>query len=189
MTRTLLRDIISANGYQQFAQPIHLSSGVTSRDFIDTKVALSGGDNLAVACQEMLWANGVFDLDATTDKFDAVGGMTMGADHLAHGMALIGGFRWFSIRQAPKGRGTNQLIEGADLAPGDRVLLIDDVVTTGASIRRAYQHLIGRNVVIVGATCLVDRGDDTTQFFSTVQVPYVALLTYEDFNIDPVITG
>ena len=54
-------------------------------------------------------------------EFDCVGGLTMGADHLSHVIAVLAKTRWFVVRKEPKGRGTNKLIEGAHpWSPGTR---------------------------------------------------------------------
>lgn len=67
-------------------------------------------------------------------EFDAVGGPTMGADALAVGITAANHSRWFFICKQPKGHGTGRRIEGAPIDSDTRVLLVDDVVTTGGSI-------------------------------------------------------
>ena len=64
-------------------------------------------------------------------------GPTMGADALAVGIAAASNSRWFFIRKQPKGHGTGRRIEGAPIDSDTRVLLVDDVVTTGGSILEA----------------------------------------------------
>ncbi len=120
----LLRDL----GYERRDRPFQLSSGEWSQDYIDAKRALSEGDNLRRVAQSVLRV-----VSEAGVEFDAVGGLTMGADPTAHAVALVSGKKWFSVRKQPKGHGRQQLIEGAELRPGMRVLLVDDVVTTGAT--------------------------------------------------------
>lgn len=173
--------IVRKHGYKQLDEPVQLRSGEWSRDFIDGKQALANGEDLRLACEALLQLvrnDGI--------EFDAVGGLTMGADQFAHGTAIVAGCDWFVVRKEPKGRGTNKLVEGADLHAGVRVLLVDDVVTTGGSIKQAYNAILETGARVVGAVTLVDRGEVAAGWFATVGVPYLPLLTYKDLEIDPV---
>ena len=84
----------------------------------------------------------------------------MGADMLAHGVALTATPRrkWFAVRKKAKERGTNKIIEGADVS-GLRVLLVDDVVTGGGSISQAYDAIEESGGIVVAAVTLMDRAD------------------------------
>lgn len=166
-------------GLTVFDEPVRLASGRLSRVFIDAKAALRRGDDLRLACEALVELAG----DVT---FDAVGGLTMGADQFAHGIAIVTGCEWFVVRKEPKGRGTNKLVEGAQPGPGTRVLLVDDVVTTGGSIQKAYGVIRDLGATVVAAVTLVDRGDVASRFFAEHGVPYAALVTYRDLAIEPV---
>ncbi len=171
--------IVKARGHLRLAEPVQLASGDWSRDFVDAKRALEHGADLELACQAMLEAVG--DVD-----FDAVGGMTLGADQFAHVMAVLARRRWFVVRKAAKGRGTNKRVEGAEVGEGVRVLLVDDVVTTGTSILDALDVVRALGATVVGAVTLLDRGDTARGKFDALGVPYVPVLTYRDLGIEPV---
>lgn len=179
--RTALRSIVVQRGLSHFSEPVQLASGEFSSDFVDGKQALSRGSDLATACAalvELVAEAGV--------EFDAVGGLTLGADQFAHGVAvfLADDTEWFVIRKAPKDRGTKKLVEGADIA-GKRVLLVDDVVSSGGSIQQAYRNVCDAGGHVVMAVTLVDRSDIATRFFDEVGVVYRPLLTYRDLKIAP----
>ena len=177
--RQQLVEIVRTRGLLRLEEPIVLRSGQLSRDFVDGKAALSRGADLEVACRAFLEAvDGI--------GFDAVGGLTMGADHLAHGIALLSGAEWFVVRKEPKGRGTDQLVEGARVGPGTTVLLVDDAVTTGGSIQKAHDAIVAAGATIVGAATLVDRGEVAAAYFTGKAIPYFALVTYRDLGIEPV---
>lgn len=181
---TALRDVIEARGHLRLPEPVQLASGQYSRDFVDVKQALARGQDLELACRAML------DVLAEAGvEFDAVGGLTMGADQFAHGVAVLGHCDWFVVRKAAKGRGTNKRIEGASVGPGTRVVLIDDVVTTGGSIREAYEIMQDIGASVVFAITVVDRGETAKAFFGEHGVPYRPLLTYTDLNMEPVGEG
>lgn len=180
---TSLRDqvveIVRARGLLRLEEPIVLRSGQLSRDFVDGKAALSRGADLEVACRAFLEAvDGI--------AFDAVGGLTMGADHLAHGIALLSGAEWFVVRKEPKGRGTDRLVEGARVGAGTRVLLVDDAVTTGGSVQKAHDAIVALGATVVAAATLVDRGEVAAAYFTAKGIPYLALVTYRDLGIEPV---
>jgi orotate phosphoribosyltransferase len=179
MARDDVREIVLRRGLKRFDEPVRLASGELSREFIDGKAAFAHGDDLKMACETLLEA--VADVE-----FDAVGGLTMGADAFAHVVAVLAGCEWFVVRKQPKGRGTNQLVEGAVVGPGTRVLLVDDVVTTGGSIRTALERIQELGATVVAAVTLVDRGETAKRFFAANGIRYEPLVTYEDLNIDPV---
>ncbi len=171
--------IVRSRGHLRLPEPVQLASGDWSRDFVDAKRALQDGADLETACQAMLETIG--DLE-----FDAVGGMTLGADQFAHVLAVLAGRKWFVVRKAAKGRGTNQRVEGAELTDGVKVLLVDDVVTTGTSILDAYEVVRGLGVTVTGAVTLLDRGEAARTKFDALGVPYFPVLTYRDLGIEPV---
>ncbi|MDQ3932656.1 MAG: orotate phosphoribosyltransferase [Actinomycetota bacterium] len=161
--------------------PIRLSSGDWSHDYIDGKRALAPGEILAFACNAVI--SRADELGAT---FDAVGGLTMGADPIAHGVALLAGATWFSIRKELKPHGNPKLVEGAELSSSSRVLLVDDIVTTGSSILTAFDAIKAMAPEVVLAIALVDRGETARRRLTAQGVPYEPLLTYRDLEIDPV---
>ena len=174
-------EVVKQRGLRRFDEPVALSSGELSREFVDAKAALCRGEDLELACRAML--------EEAAERgiaFDAVGGLTMGADQFAHVLAVLSGCQWFVVRKEPKGRGTNRLIEGATLGAGMRVLLVDDVVTTGGSIEKAWRAVEETSASVVGVSTLVDRGDVATALFARNAVPYFPLVTYQDLAIPPV---
>ena len=183
MAAMSLRDqvcsIVKERGHRRLPEPVQLRSGGWSRDFVDGKRALQDGGDLETACRAMLEVIG--DVD-----FDAVGGMTLGADHFSHVVAVLAHKRWFTVRKEAKGRGTNQRVEGAEIGDGVRVLLVDDVVTTGGSILEAYDVVRELGARVVAAATLVDRGETARTRFDAIGVPYFPVLTYRDLGIEPV---
>lgn len=147
---------------------------------MDGKKALSQGRDLALASACIL------DLAAELGvEFDAVGGLTLGADQFAHGVAVVGDKEWFVVRKQPKGRGTDRFVEGADLA-GKRVLLVDDVITTGGSSLIAKERIDAEGGEVVLATTLVARSDEPTETFGAAGVRFAPLFTYADLEIPAV---
>lgn len=181
--RARLLDIVRTRALIQFDEPRELSSGELSCDFIDAKAGLSRGADLRLACAVI--ADGVA---AAGIDWDAVGGLTLGADQFAHGIVthLADDHEWFVVRKQPKGRGTNRVVEGTALGAGTRVLLVDDIVTTGGSIQQAHERVVDTGATVVAAVTLVDRSDLATAYFARHGVPYLPVFTYHDLGIVPV---
>ena len=177
--RKQLIEIVRERGLLRLPEPVVLASCDLSRDFIDAKAAVSRGEDLKLACEAIL--ENVGDVE-----FDAVGGLTMGADQFAHVLAVLADKQWFVVRKEPKGRGTNKLVEGAKVGPGNRVLLVDDIVTTGGSIQKAHDVITGLGAIVVAAATLVDRGDVAGNYFREREIPYSPVVTYRDLGIEPV---
>ncbi len=182
MAEKSLVEIIRNQGMRRLDEPVELACGAMSSDFIDGKLALCRWEDLRTACRAII--ERVRDADI---GFDVAGGMTMGADPLAVGIAAEAGCSWFSVRKAPKNRGTNRLIEGTPIGPGSRVLLLEDVTTTGGSAEKAYEAVRETGATVVAAATVVDRGDTARRLFKALGVPYFPVLTYADLDIAPVV--
>lgn len=178
--RAALLEVLKRRGLLELPEPVVLSSGQKSRWFLDGKAALGRGDDLALACQCLL------DLAAEAGvDFDACGGLTLGADQFAHGVAIVGSKEWFVVRKAPKGRGTDRYIEGAPIE-GKRILLVDDVITTGGSSLTALDRITAEGGRVVLATTLVARSDEPVARFSDRGLAFRPLFTYRDLGIPAV---
>lgn len=176
-----LVEVIRAHGYERRDEPFLLASGELSHDFIDGKAALARGRDLHAACTAMAEA-----VEGLGVVYDVVGGLTMGADQFAHGIAILTDRRWFVVRKEPKGRGTDRLVEGARLGDGARALVVEDVTTTGGSLLRAVDAVEAEGARVVAAATLVDRGNRARRLLTERRIPFVALVTYRDLAIDAV---
>ena len=109
---------------------------------------------------------GLAALRASGWAFDAVGGLTLGADPIAYAIAHASALaaeqeegaliRAFTVRKEAKQHGTGKLIEGP-FRTGDRVVVVEDVITTGGSALKAVEAIRAAGGVIVGVLALVDR--------------------------------
>lgn len=179
--KSRLLEVLRAKGLRRLDQPVQLASGEWSSEFVDGKEALADYADLELACQTI-----VDEVRSRGIVFRAVGGLTLGADALAIGLAAVARCAWFFVRKEPKDRGTRRLIEGARIGAGWRVLLVDDVVTTGGSILRAHQAVVETGAEVVAAATLVDRGDLAKERFKELGIPYFPMATYADLGIAPI---
>ncbi len=120
---------------------------------------------------------------------DAVGGMSIGADPITAAtiiMAAINGIplRGFMVRKQSKGHGTNQYLEGPVKA-GDRVIIVEDVVTTGGSSLEAIQRVEDAGLKVVGVVAIIDRMEGGAEAFAEKGYTFRSLLTIKDFGIAP----
>jgi orotate phosphoribosyltransferase len=175
--RSALAELVRQHGYEFRDPPFQLTSGGWSHDYVDGKHAIATGAGLRQASQAVI--------DVIGRPFDAVGGPTMGADALAHGVALLSGAAWFSVRKEPKGHGRGAWVEGARLAPGDQVVVVEDVVSTGASLLRAVERLRELGVDVVAATALLDRSPAVGDRFAAAGIEWRPLLGWADLGIEP----
>ena len=174
-------DLIRSLGYERREQAFQLASGEWSHDYIDGKRALAEGENLRIVAEAV-----VEEAARAGVAFDAVGGPTMGADPVSHAIAVLKGSKWFSVRKKAKAHGKQKLIEGAQLGAGMKVLLVEDVVTTGTSLLDAVEAVEGTGAEVALALAIVDRGDAARSKFERKGIHYRSLATYRDFQISPV---
>jgi len=122
-------------------------------------------------------------LAATADlEYDAVGGLTLGADPVATAMlhaAAAGGSQLdaFGVRKAGKAHGLQRRIEGPDVA-GRRVLAVEDTSTTGGSVMTAVEALREIGAEVVGVAVIVDRG--AREHVEAAGLSYIAAYELED---------
>jgi orotate phosphoribosyltransferase len=152
-----------------------LTSGAGAQYLVDAKRAILrpvGFGALAelVAAQARAWG-------AT-----AVGGMTMGADPIACA-ALAGGadVKAFFVRKEIKQHGLSRRIEGPPLQPGERCMLVEDVVTTGGSTVELLKRMQAEDVKVAGVVSVLDRlAGGGAVIEAAASAPYVALTTIDD---------
>jgi orotate phosphoribosyltransferase len=135
--------------------PFQLVSGDKSPDYVDCRAALSR--------PALLSAVSLLFLGEIRCQLTAVGGLTIGADPLAIGVSLHservgldGGLRWFSIRKGDRFHGAGGRIAGF-VQPGDQVLVVDDVATTGGSTLQAIRACRAEKLRVQQVLVLVDR--------------------------------
>jgi orotate phosphoribosyltransferase len=137
------------------AGPVVLASGQRADWYIDLRRVLLDGDVAPLAGRVML--------DATADlRYDAVGGLTLGADPVAIAMMHAAAARGrkldaFVVRKSEKQHGLQRRIEGPDVA-GRRVLAVEDTSTTGNSVLSAVDALVEAGAEVAGVAVIVDRG-------------------------------
>ena len=154
---------------------VRLTSGRIAQYLVDAKRAILLPAGFAALGE--LVARQARDWSAT-----AVGGMTMGADPIACA-ALAGGadVKAFFVRKDAKGHGLGRRIEGPPLAPGDRCMLVEDVVTTGGSTIRALQALRDEGHEVCGVLAVCDRlAGGAEAIERAAGAPYVALTTIDE---------
>ena len=175
-----LLELLTEKSYQE--REVTLSSGKKSNFYIDCK-------------QTTLTAEGHFLVGQLFNaliaerapKVEAVGGLTMGADPLASATSLcsfIAGrpLHAFLIRKDPKGHGTEQYLEGlSNLRAGMPVVILEDVVTTGASTIKAIERARAAELDVVLALALVDRDEGGRQAIEA-HAPLLSLFTRKDFQ-------
>ena len=135
-------------------KPFKLASGRESPYYVDCRPTTFSAQGLALIGE--IFFQQVRDLGV-----DAVGGLTMGADPIAHAVALTSYLKGkpinsFSVRKARKEHGTGGLLVGA-VQPGDRALIVEDVTTTGASTLKAVAAARDFGLQVVQVLILVDR--------------------------------
>jgi orotate phosphoribosyltransferase len=154
---------------------VTLTSGATAQYYVDAKRAILRRPGFE-ALGELL-AERVREWDAT-----AVGGLTMGADAVACA-ALAGGadVKAFFVRKEVKRHGLARRIEGPLLAPDDRCLVVEDVVSTGGSTVLAIEALQEAGQEICGVVSVLDRlAGGGERIAAAAGAPYVALVTIDD---------
>ncbi len=159
-----------------------LASGKKATYYLDGKQVTLDGQGLRMLSE------GLLDLLADVE-FEAIGGMSIGADPIVGGVLTVAAergreLRGFLVRKEAKGHGTQRFVEGP-LEPGARVAIVEDVVTTGGSSLLAVERVKEFGVQPVVVAALVDRLEGGRANFEKLGLEFRSLLTIRDFGIEP----
>jgi orotate phosphoribosyltransferase len=155
---------------------VTLTSGRKAQYYVDAKRAILLPDGFR-ALGELVAAEAE-RVDAT-----AVGGMTMGADPVACAALAAGApVKAFFVRKDRKQHGLQRWIEGPELDPGERCLVVEDVVTTGGSTVKAIERVREEGFEVAGVVSVLDRLAGGAEAIAAVSggAPYAALATIDD---------
>jgi len=155
-----------------------LKSGARSLWFLDSKQTACDPDGVVLMADAAL---AVIPEDAT-----AIGGMTVGADPVAYGVAAVAAtrgrrLRSFTIRKEAKDHGVTGRVAGA-LRPGDRVVITEDTTSRGTTIAEACEVVRAFGAEPVLVLSLVDRGGTAEGYAAQAGVPFIALATAPDLG-------
>jgi len=155
-----------------------LTSGQKSDLYVDCRVT-------AMDCHGARWVGEVgWDLvreRAAEEGIQAIGGMTMGADPISLAVGMESARRdeaiqVFTVRKEPKGYGRGKQIEG-NFKSGDKIIVVDDVITTGGSTVKAIEAIRREGGEVAFALVLVDREEGGRPAIEAVGVPVVSMFT------------
>ena len=157
-----------------------LKSGRRSSWFIDGKQTVCRPDGIVLVADAAL--------EVIPDDATAIGGLTMGADPVAFGVAAVAAtrgraLRSFSIRKEAKDHGPGGRVAGA-LEPGDRVVITEDVVTRGVSPLEAARVVREAGAEPVLVLSVVDRGGTCARLAAAEGIEFRALLSAPDLGFD-----
>ncbi|MBM4274200.1 MAG: orotate phosphoribosyltransferase [Deltaproteobacteria bacterium] len=160
-------------------KPFKLVSGRESPYYVDCRPVTHNAQGLALLGE--IFFELVKDLEV-----DAIGGLTMGADPITHAAALISyqkgqPINAFSVRQQPKEHGTGGLLVG-DVRPGHRVVIVEDVITTGQSTLKAIAAARDFGLEVVKVLILVDREEGGKEAVAQAAPDVEAVFTVSDLK-------
>ena len=151
-----------------------LASGKQSKYYIDARLTTMSPEGLSVI--------GPLALSTLRNSgwgIDAIGGLTLGADPISYAISYASAdsdrpLRAFTVRKETKAHGTGKLIEGP-FREGDRVAVVEDVITTGGSALRAIEAVRAAKGIVAGVLALVDREEGGRQAIEAAGIPVISL--------------
>jgi orotate phosphoribosyltransferase len=159
-----------------------LASGQQSSYYIDCRLATMSAEGMALigrlgwdAIHRLGW------------RPAGIGGLTMGADPVAYAIAAASfgsalPVDGFSVRKEPKDHGTGRLIEG-NFKPGDAVVVVEDVITSGGSAMKAIAAVEGAGGTVLGVLAVVDREEGGRARLEADGRRVVTLMTASDLGL------
>jgi orotate phosphoribosyltransferase len=176
--RQYLLDLLVELAYKE--GDFTLSSGQHSAYYINGKlVSLTAEGALAI---------GRLLCDRLPTDTQGVAGLTLGADPLVTAVSVVSAYQnqpipALIVRKEAKGHGTQAFIEGPILDPNARVVVLEDVVTTGKSAMLAVERLRGAGYQVDRIIALVDRQQGGAEFYQAQGIEFEALFTIADLKI------
>ena len=180
--RSRLVEIVKARSFQEGPE-MKLASGKTSTFYFNMKPTMLDPEGAALIADLMLDTMG-------DETVDLVGGLEMGAVPIATAIAAVSQLQGrpvgaFFVRKQAKEHGTQSLVEGlvrGDTMQGKRIVVVEDVTTTGGSALKAAKALAAEGATIVRVLTIVDRLDGAADAFRDAGLDFVPILTLSDFR-------
>lgn len=159
-----------------------LASGQRSSYYIDCRQSTMSAEGMV-----LIGRMGLAAVRAAGWRPQAIGGLTMGADPVAYAVAAASfgtdlEIDAFSVRKETKAYGTGRQIEG-NFQPGSDVVVVEDVITTGGSARKAISAVEAAGGRVLGVLAVVDRGQGGREALEAGGAHVVALTTAIDLGI------
>ncbi len=152
-----------------------LASGATSSYYIDCRLT-----TMSAQGQVLIGPLGLEAIRNAGWQPRSVGGLTMGADPVSYAIAAASAYDptpidAFSVRKEAKQHGTGRVIEG-NFEPGDAVVVVEDVITSGGSALRAVDAVRNAGGTVVGVLAVVDREAGGREAIEAAGVPVIVLV-------------
>lgn len=159
-----------------------LTSGRKSTYFIDGKHTSLDPEGSALLAEAMLEAT-------AGDEVVAIGGMTLGADPIVGATVCLSHLRGrplkgFIVRKEAKGHGTMNQVEGT-IDAGDRVIVVEDVTTTGGSALKAVEAVEAVGAEVARIVTMVDRLEGAVACYAERGYAFTAIFTIKDLGVEP----
>ncbi|NPA15022.1 MAG: orotate phosphoribosyltransferase [Deferribacteres bacterium] len=170
-----LVQLLLEKSFMYSEEPIFkLSSGKVSQYYINCKPVTMSPEGL------YLIGNLFFEL-VKDEEITAAGGLTLGADPMAYALSYTSfinnrPIKAFVVRKEAKKHGTAKLIEG-DVSEGEKVIILEDVITTGASTLKAIRAAKEHGLVVKGVIALVDREEGGREEIEKEGIPVISITT------------
>ncbi len=158
-----------------------LASGRTSHWYLDGRQVAFRGDCVGIVGEAIVEA--LDEAGVAADSFDAVGGPAVGAIPVALAVAFVTGKPSFAVRKEAKGHGIGGRIAGV-LGAGDRVIVVEDTVTSGGSLLDALAPLEDLGCPIVAVSLMLDRGGQLGARLAERGLSYAPVLGAPDLGYD-----
>ena len=157
-----LRELLQEFALTRRTGPVELSNGSRSRFYFDCKRVTLTPEGAHLVGKVFL--DKIFSL---FPEVEAVGGLVNGATPIINAVVILSKdsdrpLQGFYVRQEPKQHGLKRLIENPPERPGTKVVILDDVVTSGSSLLEAAQRADAHGCAVIGAISLVDRSEGGT---------------------------
>ncbi len=151
-----------------------LRSGKRSKYYLDKY--------LFETCPDILKALGAEFSKYATGDVTLIAGAELGGVALAAATAMQTGKNWVIIRNSKKGYGTGKLVEGV-LKPGDVVLLVEDIATTGGQVCEAAKVITDAGATVKKIVCVIDRKQGAGENITQAGYKFESILTKDDLGI------
>lgn len=122
--------------------------------------------------------------DQTLLNFDAVGGIVVGAIPVAMSVASVTGKNAFAVRKEAKDHGDSSSLIAGPLVAGQKVLIVEDTVTTGGSLMESVKAVQDFGCEIVAVAALLDRGGEISSKLNDLGIPFVTSIGAPDLGFE-----